>query len=134
MLSHHRLIDRPARSQLVPEAILAPHRRRALERMQGRDAVLCLPTETELKFAQDPYVWRLGLMAKRTPSEDASWALHLHSTLAVDGNGMPLGVPQIRFDSAERRAVPKLERWIWGFAGMRRLGGVAGWCAPACGD
>lgn len=53
-------------------------------------------------------------MAERTPSEDALWALHLHSTLAVAGNGLPLGVPQIRFDSAERRAAPKIERWIRG--------------------
>lgn len=114
MLSHQRLIDRPARSQFEPEAVLAPHRRRTLKRLQGQDAVLCLPTETELKFAEDPYGWGIGLMAKHAPSEDALVTLRMHSTVAVAGNGMPLGVPQIRFDTAERRAEPKIERWTRG--------------------
>ena len=65
---YYRLIDHPADSEVTPENILAPHRQRTLQRMQGQSAVLCIQDGTDLNFAERAVTinaviaWRLTLM------------------------------------------------------------------------
>ena len=50
----YRLIEQPADSQVTPENILAPHRRRTLRRTQGQDALLRIQDGADLNFAEHP--------------------------------------------------------------------------------
>lgn len=117
---HYRLLDQPAASQVTSERILAPHRRRTVERMQHQTTVLCLQDGTDLNFAEHPGCVGLGLIAQNRGSA-GTLGLHLHSTLAVNEEGLPLGVPQLQFeapDGRRERAKPleerKTQRWVRG--------------------
>ena len=50
----YRLIEQPADSQVTPENIQAPHRRRTLRRTQGQDAMLRIQDGADLNFAEHP--------------------------------------------------------------------------------
>ena len=88
---YYRLIDHPADSEVTPENILAPHRQRTLQRMQGQSAVLCIQDGTDLNFAEHPGCVGLGYIGKNKGSA-GTLGLHMHATLVVNGEGVPLGV------------------------------------------
>ena len=141
---HYRFIDQPSASAVTPENILHAHRERTLRRMQGEPVVLCLQDGTDLNFAEHPGCSGLGLIAKRKakgkakaggkgPSADkqGTLGLHMHSTLAVNTAGIPLGVPQIQFEAPDgkpQRGKPLAERktmrWV---RGLREW---MCWCGP----
>ena len=100
VMGYYRMIDQPADSEVTPENILAPHRARTLRRMQGKEVVLCLQDGTDLNFAEHEGCRGLGLIRKNQ-SGAGTLGLHLHSTLVVDGEGVPLGVPQIQYEAPE---------------------------------
>ena len=100
---YYRLIDHPADSEVTPENILAPHRERTLQRMQGQAAVLCIQDGTDLNFAEHPGCVGLGLIGKNKGSA-GTLGLHMHATLVVNGEGVPLGVPQIQFEAPDGKA------------------------------
>ena len=138
---HYRFIDQPSASAVTPENILHPHRERTLRRMQGEPVVLCLQDGTDLNFAEHSGCSGLGLIAKRKakgkakaggkgPSTDkqGTLGLHMHSTLAVNTVGIPLGVPQIQFEAPDgkpQRGKPLAERktmrWVRGLRECGRL-------------
>ena len=95
---YYRLIDRPDDSQVTPRRILAPHRARTLQRMQQAGRVLCVLDGTELHFAEHPGCAGLGLIGRNRGSEGTR-GLHMHSLLVLDGQGVPLGVPHIQYDT-----------------------------------
>ena len=78
----------------------APHRARTLQRMQGQAVVLCLQDGTDLHFAERPGCAGLGLVGRNASSE-GTLGLPLHATLAVNGDGIPLGVPLLQFDAPD---------------------------------
>ena len=126
---YYRLIDQPADSEVRPENILAPHRERTLQRMQGQAAVLCIQDRTDLNFAEHPGCVGLGLIGKNKGSA-GTLGLHMHSTLVVNGEGVPLGVPQIQYgapDGQAERGNPleqrQTMRWIRGLRECAELGG-----------
>ena len=117
---YYRMIDQPADSELTPENILAPHRERTLQRMQGQETVLCLQDGTDLNFAEHPGCVGLGLISKNKGSA-GTLGIHMHSTLVVNGEGLPLGVPQIQYEAPDGKAERgkpleerKTMRWIRG--------------------
>ncbi len=124
---HYRMIDQPADSEVTPENILAPHRQRTLQRMQGQQAVLCLQDGSDLNFAEHPGCIGLGLIGKNKRSA-GTLGLHMHSTLVVNGEGIPLGVPHIQYEAPDGQADKgrpleerKTYRWVRGLQACAAL-------------
>lgn len=89
--AYYRMIDQPEDSAVNLSNILAPHRKRTVRRMMGQKTVLCLQDGSDLNYTNLDQCEGLGEMgANQTGAK--SRGLHLHSTLAVAPNGLPLGV------------------------------------------
>ena len=95
---YYRLIDQPAESAVTPASILAPHRARTVERMRGQQTVLCIQDGTDFNFATRPHCEGLGIIGRNQTASE-TLGLHLHLTLAVTGEGLPLGVLRCGFDA-----------------------------------
>jgi hypothetical protein len=88
---YYRLIDAPDESAVTMANILRPHRERTVRRMQGQRTVLCIQDGSDLDYNGVVECEGLGeIGANQTGAK--SRGLHLHSTLAVASNGLPLGV------------------------------------------
>jgi len=121
---YYRLIEKPDESKVAPEAILATHRARTEQRMRKQATVLCIQDGTDLNFAPHPLREGLDEIGKNRNSKGAL-GLHLHSTLAVAGDGIPLGVPRIEFSGPGDEG-PKPGRWL---RGWRDVGELKAGCA-----
>jgi hypothetical protein len=88
---YYRLIDQPDDSQASMEAILAPHRRRTVQRMKAQATVLCVMDGSDANYAGRPQCQGLGSIGTNQTGAQ-SMGLHLHSTLALTTAGLPLGV------------------------------------------
>ena len=115
---YYRLIDQPADSAVTAENILRPHRERTLRRMLAQPTVLCIHDGTDVNFTTHPQTTGLGVIGTNQTGAQ-SRGLHLHSTLAVSTDGLPLGVLRTRFETPESKgATPgsaeskKSFRWI----------------------
>src|SRR5437016_2202370 len=71
--------------------ILQPHRQRTVQRMKGQRTVLCIQDGSDLDYTSLAQCEGLGVIGTNQTSAQ-SRGLHLHSTLAVAPNGLPLGV------------------------------------------
>ena len=123
---HYRLIDQPADSAVTVDNILAPHRERTLRRMQAHDTVLCIQDGTRLNFTRRGQTQGLGAIGSNQTGAVAR-GLELHTTLAVNPDGVALGVLRAAFDApappnpeaqGESSAKPRTERksfrWVEG--------------------
>ena len=124
--AHYRMIDQPDDSVVTMKAILAPHRERTLQRMKAQKTVLCVQDGTDLNYSR--LVECIGLGVIGTNQTGATSAgLHLHSTLALSTEGLPLGVlgvqctaptPKPKEDDRPAAAIPIEEKktfaWIQG--------------------
>ena len=123
---HYRLIDQPADSAVTVGNILAPHREQTLRRMQAHDTVLCIQDGTRLNFTRRGQTQGLGAIGSNQTGAVAR-GLELHTTLAVNPDGVALGVLRAAFDApappnpeAEGEPPPKPReerksfRWIEG--------------------
>ena len=116
----YRLIEQPADSEVTVENILAPHRERTIGRMRGQSTVLAIQDSSDLNFARRPHSTGLQIIGKNQTSA-TTLGLHLHATLAVNGDGLPLGVLRLGFDEEGRRKAVaadskrKTRRWLDGF-------------------
>ena len=126
---HYRLIDQPDESAVTPENILAPHRQRTLQRLQAEPLVLCVQDGTDLNFAEHPGCAGLGLIGKNQRSA-GTLGLHMHSTLALSAQGIPLGLLKLQYEAPDGQAERnrpleerKTMRWI---RGLRDCAEVAG--------
>jgi hypothetical protein len=99
---YYRLIDQPATSEVTPHNILRPHRERTVRRMQAQRTVLCVQDGTDLNFATHEACTGLGVIGTNQ-TQAQTRGLHLHSTLAVSGEGLPLGVLRAHFAAPEPR-------------------------------
>ena len=122
---YYRLIERPDESKATPEAILATHRARTEQRMRGQETVLCIQDGTDLNFATHPLCEGLDRIGGNANSK-GTLGLHLHSTLAAGGDGVPIGVARIEFSGPDDEG-PKSGRWLrgWRDAGRLRAGRAA---------
>ena len=104
--------------------ILAPHRERTLRRMQAHDTVLCIQDGTRLNFTRRGRTQGLGAIGSNQTGAVAR-GLELHTTLAVNPDGVALGRAAGRLRRARRpeaqgqpTAKPREERksfrWIEG--------------------
>ena len=88
---YYRMIDQPLESAVTMEAILAPHRERTIGRMRAQQTVLCIQDGTDLNYSSLAQCEGLGVIGSNQTGAE-SRGLHLHSTLAVSTEGVPLGV------------------------------------------
>lgn len=99
---YYRLIDAPDDSAVTMANILQPHRERTIRRMQGQKIVLCIQDGSDLDYNGLAECEGLGeIGANQTGAK--SRGLHLHSTLAVAINGLPLGVLRSQCDAPKPR-------------------------------
>jgi hypothetical protein len=120
---YYRLIDAPDESAVTMANILRPHRERTMRRMQGQRTVLCIQDGSDLDYNGLAECEGLGEIGTNQTGVK-SRGLHLHSTLAVAPNGLPLGVlhaqciaPESKSQEEERPsyAIPIEEKktFVW---------------------
>ena len=124
--AYYRLIDHPDAEAVSMPHMLKPHRQRTVRRMQGQRTVLCIQDGSDLDDTSLAQCEGLGVIGTNQTTAQ-SRGLHLHATLAVAPNGLPLGVlraqcvaPQLKSPEDDRRswAIPIEEKatfcWIEG--------------------
>ena len=118
--AYYRLMEKPADSPVTAANILAPHRARTLKRMRAERTVLCIQDGSDLNFAEHPGCVGRGRIGKNRRLK-GTLGLHMHSTLAVNGRGVPLGVPLIQFEAPDgtkeadkSRLKRRTQRWVRG--------------------
>jgi len=89
--AYYRMIDQPEESALDMPNILLPHRDRTVRRMMGQKTALCIQDGSELDYSALDKCKGLGEIGTNQTGA-SSRGLHLHSTLALAPNGLPLGV------------------------------------------
>jgi hypothetical protein len=90
--AYYRFIGLPdAEEAVTMQAMLAPHRQRTLQRMMAQPLVLCVQDGTELNYTNLAQCQGLGSLGTNQTGA-RSMGLHLHSTLALTAEGLPLGV------------------------------------------
>jgi hypothetical protein len=123
---YYRLIDTPDDSAVTMENILLPHRERTVRRMKAHETVLCIQDGSDLNYSGLAECEGLGSIGTNQTGAQ-SRGLHLHSTLAVTTDGLPLGVlraeatapePRSEQDTRSSTAIPIEEKksfnWIKG--------------------
>lgn len=88
---YYRFIDQPEDSAVTMDNILAPHRERTQQRMKAQKTVLSIQDGTDLNYNDLGKCEGLGVIGSNQTGAE-SRGLHLHSTLAVTTDGLPLGV------------------------------------------
>jgi hypothetical protein len=106
--AYYRMIDQPDESAVNMPNILLPHRERTVRRMQGQKTVLCVQDGSALDYNNLDQCKDLGEIGTNQTGAK-SRGLHLHSTLAVAPNGLPLGVLRAQCIAPEGKS-PKEER------------------------
>ena len=118
------------------ENILAPHRERTLRRMRTHDTVLCIQDGTRLNFTRRSQTEGLGVIGSNQTGAVAR-GLDLHTTLAVNPDGVALGILRAAFDAPELtnpeekgRRKPREERksfrWVEGLRDCAEAAGRLG--------
>jgi hypothetical protein len=124
--AYYRLIDKPDDDPDVSmENILYSHRKQTLRRMEGQQTVLCVQDGTDLSYNGLDECEGLGIIGSNQTGA-GSRGLHMHSTLAISADGLPLGVlraecnaPQPKKAKTPASEIPIEEKktfsWIKGF-------------------
>jgi hypothetical protein len=125
-MGFYRFVEHPDFEAINMDSILQPHRQRTVRRMQSCKTVLCIQDTTDLDYSPNRGCQGLGVIGTNQTSTE-SRGLRLHTTLAVDADGVPLGVlrghcyaPVLKPErnGADRRYVPAEDketyRWIEG--------------------
>jgi len=99
---YYRLIDQPDDSAITMDAILAPHRERTVQRMMEQHTVLSVQDGTDLNFNSLGCCEGLGVIGTNQ-SGAQSRGLHLHSTLVVTTEGVPLGLLGAKCEAPQGR-------------------------------
>jgi hypothetical protein len=89
--AYYRLIDHADEDAVNMPHILKPHRERTVRRMKAQRTVLCIQDGSDLDYTSLAQCEGLGVIGTNQTSA-RSRGLHLHTTLAVAPNGLPLGV------------------------------------------
>ena len=124
--AYYRLIDKPDDSAVTMANILLPHREQTIRRMKAEKTVLCVQDGSDLNYSSLDQCEGLGVIGTNQTGAK-SGGLHLHSTLAVTTEGLPLGVlraectapePKSKEDKRPVSAIPIEEKktfcWIEG--------------------
>jgi hypothetical protein len=132
---YYRLIDKPDDSAVTMSNILLPHREQTIRRMKDQKTVLCIQDGTDLNYTSLDKCSGLGQIGKNQTGAQSK-GLHLHSTLAISTEGLPLGVLRAECSAAEpkgaddkrrAKAIPIEEKktfcWIEGLRDCMELKG-----------
>ena len=108
---HYRFIEQPETGDcaVTPEHILLPHREQTLRRMKAQGTVLCIQDGTDLNYNDLAECEGLGVIGKNQ-TQVQTRGLHLHSTLAVTDQGLPLGVLRAAFTAPEPKGTDDQRR------------------------
>ena len=110
----YRLVEQPADTEVTPARVLAPHRAGSVQRMRGQPTVLCIQDGSDLSFATRPGCAGLEVV-ERNQTGTGTLGLHLHLTLAVTTQGLPLGVLRCEFGTPAKARSRKTRRWLDGY-------------------
>ena len=122
--AYYRLIDKPDDSAVTMANILLPHREQTIRRMKAEDTVLCIQDGSDLDYNSLDQCKGLGVIGSNQTGAK-SRGLHMHSTIVVTTEGLPLGVlqskltaPKPKDDNRPASAIPIEEKktfsWIEG--------------------
>ena len=100
---YYYFIDSP-RDSLHPEAMLATHRKRTMQRMRSHPVVLVVQDTTDLNFSTRPQTTGLGL-AGTNQTGAQSLGLKLHSSVVLTPDGLPLGILRSVADAPEEKGL-----------------------------
>ena len=89
--AYYRFIEQPDPAAVTPANILLPHREQTLRRMQAERTVLCIQDGSDLNYSNLTDCTGLGSIGTNQTGANSA-GLHLHSTLALTEDGLPLGV------------------------------------------
>lgn len=101
--AYYRFIDHPDEEAVSMAHILQPHRERTLQRMKAQRTVLCIQDGTDLDYSSLAQCKGLGVIGTNQ-TKAQSRGLHLHTTLAVAADGLPLGVLQAQCVAEEPKS------------------------------
>ncbi|MCH9692342.1 MAG: IS4 family transposase [Gammaproteobacteria bacterium] len=90
-------------SAVTPANILLPHREQTIRRMKAENTVLCVQDGTDLNYANLTDCTGLGQIGTNQTGASSA-GLHLHSTLALTTQGLPLGVLRAQFSAPTPKA------------------------------
>lgn len=117
------------REELNLESLLETHRRQTIRRMKDESSILIVQDTTDLNFSTRSQCDGLGLVgANQTGTRSAG--LRLHTSLALNKEGLPLGVvklygyaPQSAKGKHRGRPIEEKEsyRWLEGFAEATKI-------------
>ena len=96
---YYRLLN-PEEKPLTPEQILRGHRLQTLRRMKGQKTVLIPQDSSDLNLSTRTACQGLGQIGTNQTGAQ-SRGLRLHSALALDAEGLPLGVLRLQGDAPE---------------------------------
>lgn len=119
---YYRLIEKEDDlSEVNMPNILNPHKERTIRRMKSEEVVLCISDTTDLNYSHLDDCEGLGIIGSNQ-TKTVSNGLRLHSMLAVNQEGLPLGLirtdctaPQIKSkkDKRSRSEIPLEEKKIF---------------------
>ena len=109
--AYYRFIDHPDEEAIGMSHILRPHRQRTIQRMKGQRTVLCVQDGSDLDYSTLTQCEGLGVIGTNQ-TETRSRGLHLHSTLVVAPNGLPLGILRAQCVAPKLKS-PDEERPSW---------------------
>jgi hypothetical protein len=102
---YYRLIDKPADSEVTMAAMLAPHQARTRQRIANEAHVLCVSDGTTLDYTGLAECEGLGATGSNQTAAK-SRGIKMHSTLAINNEGIPLGVVDARCRTPDPDAEP----------------------------
>ncbi len=111
--AYWRFLDRADELGIGPKQILAPHRQRTIERARKEDTVLCVQDGTKISFSTCTNSEGLDVIGRNQTSAK-SYGVHLHATIALNEDGLPLGVLRCAYGTQS----PKTRTWIEGLRDM----------------
>jgi hypothetical protein len=109
--AYYRLIDHADEEAVNMPHILEPHRKRTVRRMKAQRTVLCIQDGSDLEYTSLAQCEGLGVIGTNQTSAQ-SRGMHLHTTLAVASNGLPLGVLRAQCVAPELKS-PEDKRPSW---------------------
>ena len=109
--AYYRFIDHPDAEAVSVAHILQPHRERTVRRMKAQRTVLCIQDGSDLDYTSVAQCEGLGVIGTNQTTAQ-SRGLHLHTTLTVAPNGLPLGVLRAQCVAPQLKS-PEDERPSW---------------------
>jgi len=127
---YYRLIDKADLDAVTMATILEPHQARTRQRMANESRVLCIADGTTLDYNGLADTSGLGVTGSNQTGAQQR-GIQMHTTLAVNGEGVPLGIVDVRTrtpdaDTPKRgRHTPieekKTVEWLQGLDSCRAL-------------